>query len=137
VFRRRGASRRLSSAAAALATGGLALAALAGAGPAASAGASAACGAATVATIAAADATVTTDIYRNELAGTEVTFDLAQITGAADLLGAVASDNRAGRSDRGVRELEALLAVATHRRLSELRTGAGSASRRTRGRCSG
>ena len=35
------------------------------------------------------------DIYHNELAGTEVSFDLAQITGARDLLGAVARDNRA------------------------------------------
>jgi hypothetical protein len=95
VFRTPGASRRLRIAAVALATGGLALAVLAGAGSAASAGASVACGSSTVATIAAVDATVTTDIYRNELAGTRVTFDLAQITGASDLLSAIASDNRA------------------------------------------
>jgi hypothetical protein len=85
----------VSVAAVALATGGVALAALVGAGPAASAGASAACGASTVATIAAVDATVTTDIYRNELAGAEVSFDLAQVTGAADLISAVAAGNRA------------------------------------------
>jgi hypothetical protein len=84
----------LRIAAAALATAALALAALAPAP--ATAGAASACGASTVATLAVADATVTTDIYRNELAGTEVSFDLAQITGAADLLGAVAGHDRAG-----------------------------------------
>ena len=95
MFRSPVRSRRLSSAAVTLAAGGLALASLAVAGPASSAGAGAACGASTVATIAAADATVTTDIYRNELTGAEVTFDLARITGAADLISAVASGNRA------------------------------------------
>ena len=71
------------------------MAALVGAGSAASTGANAACGAATVATVAAVDATVTTDIYRNELAGTKVSFDLAQITSAGDLLSAVASPRAA------------------------------------------
>jgi len=55
----------------------------------------AACGPATLATLAAADATVLTDIYHNELAGTEVSFDLANVTGAADLLRAVARDKPA------------------------------------------
>jgi hypothetical protein len=103
VFRTSGASRRLRIVAVALAAGGLALAALAGGGRAALAGggraplasASAGCSKSTVATIADADATVLTDIYRNELAGTEVSFDLAQITSAADLLSAVGADNRA------------------------------------------
>jgi hypothetical protein len=87
VFRRPGQSRRLSVAAVALAIVG----ALAGAAP----GAGAACGGATVATIASADASMLTDIYRNELAGTEVSFDVAKITGAADLLSAVARGDRA------------------------------------------
>ena len=82
-------------AAVALACGCLALVTLAGAGPASSEAAATACGASTFATLAAVDATVVTDIYRNELAGTEVSFDLAQITGAADLRGAVAAGNRA------------------------------------------
>ena len=51
------------------------------------------CGAATQATLAAVDATAANRIYANELAGTEVSFDLAQITGAADLLAAVATGN--------------------------------------------
>ena len=38
---------------------------------------------------------MTSDIYRTELAGTQVSYDLGQITGAADLLTAVAADNRA------------------------------------------
>lgn len=53
------------------------------------------CGAATLTTIASADLAMTTDIYRNELAGTEVSFDLAQITGAADLLRAVQRHDQA------------------------------------------
>ena len=85
----------MSSAVVAFAIGGLALALLAGAGSAVGAGAAAACGASTLATIATTDTTVTTDIYRNELAGTEVSWDLSNITGAADLLKAVASDSRA------------------------------------------
>ncbi len=59
-----------------------------------SAGAAVACGRATLPAIAAVDETVLTDIYRNELAGTEVSFDLAQITGAHDLLAAVARHNQ-------------------------------------------
>ncbi len=54
-----------------------------------------ACAAATLATIAAVDAASSHDIYANELAGTEVSYDLAQITGASDLLAAVAADNAA------------------------------------------
>ena len=57
--------------------------------------AGASCGTASASTVGAVDATVTADIYRNELAGTEVTADLAHITGAADLVRAVAADNRA------------------------------------------
>ena len=59
------------------------------------AGPAAACGTAGVATVAAVDATAATDIYANELSGTEVSFDAAQVTGAADLLSAVAAGNRA------------------------------------------
>jgi len=73
----------------------LALALLAGCGVARSADASIACGAAAVATIAAVDRTAADDIYANELAGTEVSFDSAQVTGAADLLAAVATDDAA------------------------------------------
>jgi len=89
------ASRHLGGVAAVLATAGLALAGLAGAAAGASTGSAAACGAATQATIGAVDATVLTDIYRNELAGTEVHFDLAQIAGARDLLDAVAHHDQA------------------------------------------
>jgi hypothetical protein len=46
--------------------------------------------------VAAVDAAAANHIYGNELAGTEVSFDLAQITGAADLLEAVSTDDRAG-----------------------------------------
>jgi len=53
-----------------------------------------ACGASTQATVAAVDAAATTDIYGNELAGTEVSLDLAQIAGSAELLNAVAADSR-------------------------------------------
>jgi len=52
------------------------------------------CAAATQATLAAVDATAAKRIYANELAGTEVSFDLAQITGAPDLLAAVATRNQ-------------------------------------------
>lgn len=55
----------------------------------------AACGASATATIAAVVATTAEHIYANELAGTEVSFDLAQITGAGDLESAVAADNAA------------------------------------------
>jgi hypothetical protein len=92
VPRTSGSSRRLSVAAVARAAAALALVGLANDGPPASASAS--CGSSTIATIATADATVLTDIYRNEQAGTEVSFDSAQITGAHDLLSAVANDNR-------------------------------------------
>jgi hypothetical protein len=88
------ASGPLRVAAVPLAFAVLAAAALSPGGPVASA-ASAACGVSTVATIAAVDAAVTTDIYRNELAGTEVSFDLRQVTGAADLLTAVTKGDRA------------------------------------------
>ncbi len=90
-----GALRPLSVAAVVLASAVLAAGALARGAPVVSAGAGAACGASTLATIAAVDATVTTDIYRNELAGTEVNFDLRQITAAADLLTAVTKGDRA------------------------------------------
>jgi len=91
VFRGPGQSRRLSVAAVALAM----LAPFASGGPAVPPGTGAACGAATVATIATADASMLTDIYRNELAGTEVSFDVAKVTSAADLLSAVARGDRA------------------------------------------
>jgi hypothetical protein len=90
---RPGIARCLRSAAA-LVSGGVALGALAGIAPPSTA-ATPACGSATTATIAAVDATVVSDIYRNELAGTEVSFDLAQITGAHDLLAAVTTHNQA------------------------------------------
>jgi hypothetical protein len=92
VFRRPGQSRRLSVAAVALAT--LAAFAFAGGGPGAAADSGVACGASTVATIATADGSMLTDIYRNELAGTEVSFDVAKVTAAKDLLGAVARGDR-------------------------------------------
>ena len=93
VPHRPGIARCLRSAAA-LVSGGVALGALAGIAPPSTA-ATPACGSATTATIAAVDATVVSDIYRNELAGTEVSFDLAQITGAHDLLAAVTTHNQA------------------------------------------
>jgi hypothetical protein len=95
VFRTWATLRRLSVVAVALATAGVLVAALAGGGGAASAGGSAACGSATRATIATADATVTTAIDRNERWGTGVAFDFAQVSGATDLLSAVAADDRA------------------------------------------
>lgn len=76
----------------------IAVAAFAGFGSGASAGATVAtgrCGAAAGATIAAVDATVAADIYHNELNGSEVRADLAHVTGAADLLRALARDDRA------------------------------------------
>ena len=90
---RPGIARCLRSAAA-LVSGGVALGALAGIAPPSTA-ATPACGSSSTATIAAVDATVVSDIYRNELAGTEVSFDLAQITGAHDLLAAVTTHNQA------------------------------------------
>ena len=53
------------------------------------------CGAATAAALAAADGSVARDIYRNELGGTEVRWDLAHVTSASDLLNAVARDDPA------------------------------------------
>ena len=73
----------------------VAVAVLARPGAATTANLSAPCAAATQATLAAVDATAANRIYANELAGTEVSFDLAQITGAADLLTAVATGNHA------------------------------------------
>ena len=52
-----------------------------------------ACGPAAQATVAAVDATVAEHIYANELAGDEVSSDIAHVTGAADLRKAVAADN--------------------------------------------
>lgn len=63
-----------------------------------------ACGAQTAATIATADQTVLTDVYLNELSGTEVSDDLAHVTGAADLIAAVAS-NQAAATDKAVRRI--------------------------------
>ena len=121
VLRTRDASRRLRIAAAAVASGALTLTVLAGAWPQPSARAAPACGAATFATIAAADAAVTTDIYRNELAGIEVNFDLRQITGAADLLHAVATGDRAGA-------LKAVSRIVYHRHWHIVRLRALDAS---------
>ena len=95
MFRILGASRRLRIAAVALAIGGLALAALAGAGRAASGVVSVACGPATLATISAVDTLVASNIYGGEVSGGETQTDLLHITGAADLVRAVAADNRA------------------------------------------
>ena len=92
---RRPSTARCLRSAVALVSGGVTLAALAGIAAADAVRTSAACGSASTATIAAVDATVVSDIYRNELAGTEVSFDLAQITGAHDLLAAVARHNQA------------------------------------------
>ena len=55
----------------------------------------AACGAETQATVAAVDANAAEHIYANELAGGEVDFDIAKVTGAADLRRAVAADDKA------------------------------------------
>jgi len=91
---RRSCTLRCLRSAVALASGGFALAALAGIAPASTVRTTPACGSTSTATIAAVDATVVGDIYRNELAGTEVSFDLAQITGAHDLLAAVTTGNQ-------------------------------------------
>ena len=99
VFRPRTppADRRASSVATAVAVLVLvlALALLAGCGAARSADPPLACGAAAVAATAAVDNTAADDIYGNELAGMEVSFDSAQVTGAADLSAAVAADDDA------------------------------------------
>ncbi len=92
--RTRPAVRRLSTVAAASAA--LApFALLGGCAAARPAGATAACGAAGLATIAAVDQIAADHIYGNELAGTEVSFDSAQITAAVDLLAAVAAEDAA------------------------------------------
>jgi hypothetical protein len=75
--------------------GGFALAACAGTAPPSGVHTTGACGAEATSTIAAVDATVAGNIYRNELAGREVSFDLAQITGAGDLLAAAAIHDQA------------------------------------------
>ena len=94
MFRTLRASRRLGIAAVALAIGGLALAALAGPGRAASGAVSVACGPATLATISAVDSIVASNIYGGEASGAETQTDLLHITGAAELVSAVAADNR-------------------------------------------
>jgi len=50
------------------------------------------CGLSTASVLEAVDAQVTSNIYANELAGREVSEDLAQITAAPDLLAAVSAD---------------------------------------------
>jgi len=62
---------------------------LAGACGGGSAAASTACGAATQGVLATADAQMTTNIYANELAGTEVSDDVAHVTGSAPLIAAL------------------------------------------------
>src|SRR5579872_1491129 len=64
-------------------------------GVAAPAAASTPCAGATAGTVAAVDAAVASNIYRNELSGTEVSWDVAHVTGAADLASAVARRDRA------------------------------------------
>ena len=71
----------------------LLLAVAVGCGATSSAEAPAGCGAGAQSTIAAVDAAASDRIYGNELAGTEVSFDSAQVSGAPDLLAAVAADN--------------------------------------------
>jgi hypothetical protein len=53
------------------------------------------CGASTASVIGAVDGRVTADIYRNELAGSEVSADVRHIEAASDLAAAVASRNAA------------------------------------------
>jgi hypothetical protein len=77
-----------------VAVGAVGLAALlARAGVASSIGSTSACGAATVATIAAVDNATANDIYANELAGIEVSFDSAQVTASTALSAAVAAED--------------------------------------------
>jgi hypothetical protein len=73
----------------------LATVGLAGGGSAASGDVSTPCGPATPATISAIDSRVANNIYRSELGGSETLIDLRHVTGAADLLAAVAADNAA------------------------------------------
>lgn len=89
----RGSSRRAKVASLALLAGALASTAFAVVRVTA-ARAGAACGAAAASTVGAVDATVAADVYRNELAGTELTADRARVIGAGDLVSAVASGNR-------------------------------------------
>jgi len=72
-----------------------AIVALGAAGSAAATATTGPCGRATTATIAAVDAAVATNIYRNELAGTEVSWDLRNVTAARDLATALAHGNAA------------------------------------------
>lgn len=87
-------SRRSKATALVLLAGAIVFAAFAGARVLA-ARAGAGCGTASASTVAVVDATVTADIYRNELAGPEVAADLSHVAGARDLVSAVASGNRA------------------------------------------
>ncbi len=73
----------------------LAVLAMACAGSPASADPVASCGASTLATLTAVDAKVANNIDGGELAGSETQVDLRHVTGAADLLSAVAAGNRA------------------------------------------
>ena len=73
----------------------LAVLGLAGAGSAASADVVTPCGTSTLATIVAIDSKVANNIYGSELQGNETARDLRHVTGAADLLSAVAAGNRA------------------------------------------
>ncbi len=75
---------------------GLALAAviLSGAGSSASGEVSAACGSSTLATVSTVAATVATNLYQGELGDAETQADLGHVTGAGDLVTAVAADDR-------------------------------------------
>lgn len=73
----------------------LAVLALSGAGSSASAAIGTACGASTLATISRVDAMVATNIYSGELGDSEVQADLERVAGAADLLAAVGTNDRA------------------------------------------
>jgi hypothetical protein len=79
---------------AALVAGAAAIAVASSAWPAAAAGSSA-CIASTRGVLASVDAKVLNNVYANELAGQEVSDDLAQITSAPDLIAAVTADNAA------------------------------------------
>jgi hypothetical protein len=73
----------------------LAVVAVACAGSPASADPVAPCGASTLATLTAVDTKIANNIDGGELAGSETQVDLRHVTGAADLLSAVAAGNRA------------------------------------------
>jgi hypothetical protein len=90
--------RRLPAAALRVMLALAALLALTGTASAASGVVGSACGASTPATIAAIDSVVATNIYRSELAGSETQIDLRHVTTTADLLNAVAADDRAATS---------------------------------------